>query len=378
VEGVDAMSRAMEIAKELWNNNFLDKEGIETTAELIRDALKQERDSSQLEITALKGIIDYNLRMRTQSGIELRDAWEARDALRTELEITHSNWEKQRAFLSQELEQLTAERDAMTYKFRPENFAQHQCTECGKCGKRKHTPWRDDAEGYGYVCATCLVEIYDERNKAMGARLQKFADHVGTSTAEEAFETLIRTNAGHMEQVEQQFRKIKEISTQRETAESRLAAVTAELQEARNPDIPLSEGVKLFNGGVQCDMLFGVCSCGATHAIRDTESRFKQIHDAAVRGVEIYIRKLDTTQRTRDEALAQRDALQSQLDAMLRERNAATSDLGKAVAELRNIANANPREWAEMKGDFQVWAQSRARHTLAAIAAQQGEKPLQT
>lgn len=45
-------------------------------------------------------------------------------------------------------------------KLRTSNFPTEQATNCGKCSQHKHTPWRD--EGYGYVCATCLVEIKDE------------------------------------------------------------------------------------------------------------------------------------------------------------------------------------------------------------------------
>jgi hypothetical protein len=36
-----------------------------------------------------------------------------------------------------------------------------QATECGKCGVRKHTPWRDDV--YNYVCATCFDNIKEEK-----------------------------------------------------------------------------------------------------------------------------------------------------------------------------------------------------------------------
>lgn len=47
-------------------------------------------------------------------------------------------------------------------KLRIANFPITQATECGCCHKYKHTPWRDDDYGYGYICATCLVEIKDE------------------------------------------------------------------------------------------------------------------------------------------------------------------------------------------------------------------------
>jgi len=74
---------------------------------------------------------------------------------------------KDRDDLRAQLEDVKRERDALTDKFRPENFIHHQATNCGKCGKHKHTPWRNDKHGYGYVCATCLVEIYDaERDTA--------------------------------------------------------------------------------------------------------------------------------------------------------------------------------------------------------------------
>lgn len=54
---------------------------------------------------------------------------------------------------------------------RPDSFHQHQRTECGKCGKWKHTPWRDGA--YGYVCAACLVSIHDESVTGMKSALEK-------------------------------------------------------------------------------------------------------------------------------------------------------------------------------------------------------------
>lgn len=36
-------------------------------------------------------------------------------------------------------------------------------------------------------------------------------------------------------------------------------------------------------------------------------------------------------------------------------------------SELENIANATPSEWEELSDQFQEWAQSRARFTLAKI-----------
>jgi len=42
------------------------------------------------------------------------------------------------------------------------NFPVKQATNCGRCKQFKHTPWRDDDNGYGYVCASCLVEINAE------------------------------------------------------------------------------------------------------------------------------------------------------------------------------------------------------------------------
>lgn len=52
-------------------------------------------------------------------------------------------------------------------KFHPEHFPKHQATTCGRCGVYKHTPWRDDEFGYGYVCATCLSAIHAENTKAL-------------------------------------------------------------------------------------------------------------------------------------------------------------------------------------------------------------------
>ena len=49
--------------------------------------------------------------------------------------------------------------------------------------------------------------------------------------------------------------------------------------------------------------------------------------------------------------------------AELRRLHAVNAELLK---ELRNIAKANQREWGEeMRDQFQQWAQSRARHTIA-------------
>lgn len=48
-------------------------------------------------------------------------------------------------------------------RLRIANFPTTQATECGRCHEYKHTPWRDDESGYGYVCATCLVEINNEQ-----------------------------------------------------------------------------------------------------------------------------------------------------------------------------------------------------------------------
>jgi hypothetical protein len=42
--------------------------------------------------------------------------------------------------------------------------------------------------------------------------------------------------------------------------------------------------------------------------------------------------------------------------------------LAEAVAELQNIANADTPEW-EDPSEFEAWAKSRARHTLAKVTA---------
>ena len=50
------------------------------------------------------------------------------------------------------------------------------------------------------------------------------------------------------------------------------------------------------------------------------------------------------------------------------------SRLAEACDELRNIANAQPSKWEpDMADQFQSWAQSRARHTLARIDAHLAE-----
>ena len=43
-------------------------------------------------------------------------------------------------------------------------------------------------------------------------------------------------------------------------------------------------------------------------------------------------------------------------------------------AELENIANAKPHTWGEESDQFQAWAQSRARHTLAIVAVNKEDK----
>jgi hypothetical protein len=47
--------------------------------------------------------------------------------------------------------------------------------------------------------------------------------------------------------------------------------------------------------------------------------------------------------------------------------NEAIARAEKAEAELANIANAKPHTWGDMSDSFQAWAQSRARHALAAM-----------
>jgi DNA-directed RNA polymerase subunit RPC12/RpoP len=73
-------------------------------------------------------------------------------------------------------EQAEAKLAEMMDKFRPENFIHHQATECGKCGIRKHTPWRDDT--FGYVCATCLSEIHEADLTAARASALEYAAQV--------------------------------------------------------------------------------------------------------------------------------------------------------------------------------------------------------
>lgn len=58
-------------------------------------------------------------------------------------------------------------------KLRIANYPTEQATKCGKCGCYKHTPWRDD--DFGYVCATCLVEINDDRVEALEKALGEIA-----------------------------------------------------------------------------------------------------------------------------------------------------------------------------------------------------------
>ena len=61
-------------------------------------------------------------------------------------------------------------------KLRIANFPIEQATNCGKCGEYKHTPWKD--EEYGYVCATCIVEIAKEKEtERWEAQVAKFAQY---------------------------------------------------------------------------------------------------------------------------------------------------------------------------------------------------------
>lgn len=57
-------------------------------------------------------------------------------------------------------------------KLRTANFPTEQATECGDCGKYKHTPWRVD--GGPYICASCFEQRKNEEVrevKEMNARL---------------------------------------------------------------------------------------------------------------------------------------------------------------------------------------------------------------
>jgi predicted nucleic acid-binding Zn-ribbon protein len=54
-------------------------------------------------------------------------------------------------------------------------------------------------------------------------------------------------------------------------------------------------------------------------------------------------------------------------DDLREERDEAIARAEKAEAELANIANAKPHTWGDMSDSFQAWAQSRARHALAAM-----------
>jgi hypothetical protein len=56
-------------------------------------------------------------------------------------------------------------------KLRLMSFSTEQATNCGRCNEYKHTPWRD--EGYGYICATCLVAIKDEEIDELRAQLKE-------------------------------------------------------------------------------------------------------------------------------------------------------------------------------------------------------------
>jgi hypothetical protein len=58
------------------------------------------------------------------------------------------------------------------------------------------------------------------------------------------------------------------------------------------------------------------------------------------------------------------------VDRLTGERDAAIRERDLAIAELHNIANSRPHEWPEeTRNQFQAWAQSRARHAIATIAA---------
>ncbi len=45
--------------------------------------------------------------------------------------------------------------------------------------------------------------------------------------------------------------------------------------------IPLPDGVKLTNGGEECDMLVGPCSCGAGHSLSDDIDRARLLEAIA-------------------------------------------------------------------------------------------------
>lgn len=59
-------------------------------------------------------------------------------------------------------------------KLRIANYPIEQATNCGMCGQYKHTPWRDD--NFGYICATCLVEMKDAEIKTLKSMLPKPKD----------------------------------------------------------------------------------------------------------------------------------------------------------------------------------------------------------
>ena len=72
--------------------------------------------------------------------------------------------------MDSELSAAQKENVVLKSKLRIANFPTEQATNCGRCEKYSHTPWKDDE--YGYVCATCLVDIKDAQLEKLTHRLR--------------------------------------------------------------------------------------------------------------------------------------------------------------------------------------------------------------
>lgn len=96
------------------------------------------------------------------------------------------------------------------------------------------------------VIPTPPVEA-DKDAETLREEVEAFVKHTGAPNFKEAVDVLIRTNAGHMEQVEQQFNKIKEQGKDLTTARATIAERDAEIARLKKfqDDMESTGAIKL-------------------------------------------------------------------------------------------------------------------------------------
>lgn len=192
-EAREALRKELEMPAHLLDVHAIADQRDSAVAE--RDALRAERDAAweaakhtrQHQLTVAKehqlqeaiavcNKLETELQQATRERDEARQMVDAKCSLLANIGDTCRSrgfdadigqMDERVIMLAKQNDALRALVEKLKTKLATLDFITTQATECGKCGKFKHTPWRDSE--HGYICATC----FEQTARAEVAELRK-------------------------------------------------------------------------------------------------------------------------------------------------------------------------------------------------------------